>query len=412
MSTKAGGNHADYPQGDPKTDIVVSDNGTGFVKCGYAGEDFPRHEFPSLVGRPMLRAEESEIGDTVLKSVMVGDEAAAVRRYLDVKYPIANGIVQNWDDMEHLWSYTFEDKLGFKDADCSGQRIMMTEAPLNPEKNRQKYCENMFEKYNYDSLQVQTQAMLTLYAQGLLTGVVLDSGDGVTHVVCVYDGFVPTNLTKRMNLAGRHVTRYLIRLLQLRGYSFNSTADFETVRQIKEDMCFTAPDYEAEKRLALETTCLVQKYKLPDGKIIKIGRERFEAAEAMFRPEMAGITGGGAANMIFDTIMSSDMDLRLEFFKHIVLSGGSTMFPGFPTRLEIDIKQRYLDEVLDGNKRRLHKFRLGIENPPRRKNMVFLGASVLGNIMNNRSDFWLDKEEYDELGVEQACKRLGSAAKS
>ena len=80
--------------------------------------------------------------------------------------------------------------MGFKNADCKGQRILLTEAPLNPKKNQKKFCEYMFETYNYDSLQVQTQAMLTLYAQGLLTGVVLDSGDGVTHCVCVYEGYV------------------------------------------------------------------------------------------------------------------------------------------------------------------------------------------------------------------------------
>jgi len=240
--------HGNGPMdGEPETDIVVSDNGTGFVKCGYAGENFPRHTFPSLVGRPMLRAEESEIGDTILKSVMVGDEASSVRKYLDVHYPIENGIVQNWTDMEHLWQYTFENKLGFKEGKCQDHRILLTEAPLNPKKNQQKFCEYMFETYGFDSLQVQTQAMLTLYAQGLLTGVVLHSGDGVTHVVCVYEGFVPSHLTKRLNLAGRHVTRYLIRLLQLRGYSFNSTSDFDTVRAVKEDLCYAALDYKAEK---------------------------------------------------------------------------------------------------------------------------------------------------------------------
>jgi len=401
--------HGDAAQlGEPETDIVVSDNGTGFVKCGFAGENFPRHTFPSLVGRPMLRAEESEIGDTILKDVMVGDEASAVRKYLDVKYPIENGIVQNWTDMEHLWNYTFEEKLGFKDADCKDQRILLTEAPLNPKANKKKFCEYMFETYQYDSMQVQTQAMLTLYAQGLLTGVVLDSGDGVTHVVCVYDGFVPEHLTKRLNLAGRHVTRYMIRLLQLRGYSFNSTADFETVRQIKEDLCYVALDYKQERKLALETTALVRKYKLPDGNVIKVGRERFEASEAMFRPEMAGITGEGVANMIFNAISAADIDLRLEFFKHIVLSGGSTMYPGLPTRCEKDLKDRYLKEVLRGDKKRLHKFRLGIEDPPRRKNMVFLGASVLGDIMKDRSDFWLDKEEYEEIGADAAVEKLNS----
>jgi len=92
----------------------------------------------------------------------------------------------------------------------------------------------MFEKYNFAACNTSIQAVLTLYAQGLLTGVVVDMGDGVTHVVPVYDGYVPQNLIRRLDVAGRHITQYFIKLLLLRGYAFNRTADFETVRQIKE----------------------------------------------------------------------------------------------------------------------------------------------------------------------------------
>ena len=118
--------------------------------------------------------------------------------------------------------------------------------------------------------------------------------------------------------------------------------------------------------------------------------------------------GDAVSDIIYNSIMSAEYDLRLKFFKHIVLSGGSTMYPGLPTRIEKDIKDRYFKEVLKGDKKRLHKFRLSIEDPPRRKNMVFLGASVLGDIMKDRAEFWLDKEEYDELGAEAACKRLSA----
>ena len=122
----------------------------------------------------------------LLKDVMVGDEASAMRQYLKIGYPIEEGIVNNWEDMEYLWDYTFEQKMGLPMDDLGEYKIMLTEAPLNPKKNREKMVEKMFEKYGFDGIMVQTQAMLTLYAQGLLTGVVVDSGDGVTHVVAVY----------------------------------------------------------------------------------------------------------------------------------------------------------------------------------------------------------------------------------
>jgi len=391
---------------EPSTNIVVCDNGTGFVKCGWAGDNFPRHEFASMVGRPMLRAEEGDIGDIELKDVMVGDEAVAARKYLEIRYPVEEGKVKHWDDMDHLYDYTFHDKLGLPEV-CSEQRIMLTEAPLNPKRNKEKFCEYMFEKYGFASMQVQTQAMLTLYAQGLLTGVVLDSGDGVTHVIAVYDGFVPAKLTRRLDLAGRHVTRHLIEQLQVRGYSFNSTADFETVRRIKEDICYVAYDIKMERKLAEETTATMMDYKLPDGRVITAGRERFEVAELMFTPENGGVTGEGVSDMIFNMIsQDAEIDLRAELYKHIVLSGGSTMFPGFPTRVEKDMKHRYLNEVLQGNRKKLSKWRLGIEDPPRRKNMVFLGASVLGDIMKSRDEFWIDKATYDDQGASYCADRL------
>jgi len=210
---------------------VVCDNGTGFVKVGYASENFPRSIFPSMVGRPILRAEEAIDDSVTLKEVMCGDEAAAVRMSLDCTYPVENGIVKDWDDMELLWNYTFYEKLGIDPKDY---KIMLTEPPMNPLANRRKLVTAMFETYGYSYCNVSIQAMLTLYAQGLLTGCVVDTGDGVTHVVPVYDGFVPQNLIRRLDVAGRHITRYLIKLLLLRGYAFNRTADFETVRQIKE----------------------------------------------------------------------------------------------------------------------------------------------------------------------------------
>jgi actin-related protein 2 len=184
-----------------------------------------------MIGRPILRAEEAISDSVELKDVMCGDEAAAVRSVLDIKYPVENGIVRNWDDMEHLWNYTFYEKMRIRPDE---HKVLLTEPPQNPVKNREMLLEKMFETYGFGAANVSIQAMLTLYAQGLLTGVVVDTGDGVTHVVPVYDGYVPQNLIRRLDVAGRHVTQYLTKLLMLRGYAFNRTADFDTVRQIKE----------------------------------------------------------------------------------------------------------------------------------------------------------------------------------
>jgi len=380
--------------------VIVCDNGTGFVKCGFAGSNFPHAIFPSLVGRPVLRAEE-KIDNVQLKDIMVGDEAAKVRNMLQITYPLDNGVIRNWEDMMYVWNYTFEEKLKINPAEC---KIMLTEAPMNPQQNRKKMAEVMFEKYGFRSVYVAIQAVLTLYAQGLLTGVVVDSGDGVTHIVPVYEGFALPHLTRRLDVAGRDVTRYLIKLLLLRGYVFNRTADFETVRQIKEKLCYVGYDLSLEKRLAQETTVLVEQYTLPDGRVIRVGGERFEAPEVLFEPHLIDVEGGGMGDQLFECINKADVDTRPEFYKHIVLSGGSTMYPGLPSRLEKDIRRLYLEKVLKGKKENMSKFVCRIEDPPRRKHMVFLGGAVLAEIMKDKDHFWMNKNEWHEQG-EQVLKK-------
>lgn len=186
------------------------------------------------------------------------------------------GIVRNWEDMCHVWDHTFYDQLQIDPSNC---RILLTEPPLNPINNRKKMFEMMFEKYKFHSTYIAIQAVLTLYAQGLMTGVVVDIGDGVTHICPVYQGFALPHLTRRLDVAGREVTRYLIKvqlvwhavrlanmqiyflqLLLLRGYAFNHTADFETVRMLKEKMCYIAYNCEQEQKLAEETTYLTETY--------------------------------------------------------------------------------------------------------------------------------------------------------
>lgn len=373
---------------------LVCDNGTGYVKVGFSGENFPRFIFPSIVGRPMMRADE-DFKNVELKDIMVGDEAEKHRAMLECSYPVSEGIVKNWEDMKHLYNYTFFEKMAIDPKDHA---ILLTEPPMNPLQNQKEMLKTMFEYYGFHKAKVQVQAMLVLYAQGLLSGVVVDSGDGVTHLVPVWEGIVPPTLIKRLNVAGRHITDYLIKLLQVRGYNFNKTADKETVRQIKEQLCFVGYDLDVEKKLALETCVLVKDYKLPDGRVIKLAQERYEAPEVLFQPGLIDVEQPGMHEQLFNMIQEADIDLRSAFYQHIVLSGGSTMYPGLPSRLEKEIRDLYLKKVLKGKEEGLSKFKLRIEDPPRRKHMVFLGGSVLADIMKDRPEFWISKKEWEEHG--------------
>uniref|UniRef100_A0A8D0GU24 Actin-related protein 2 n=1 Tax=Sphenodon punctatus TaxID=8508 RepID=A0A8D0GU24_SPHPU len=200
-------------ESEPGRPAWLCSNGRAFVKCGYAGSNFPEHIFPALVGRPIIRST-TKVGNIEIKvrngDLMVGDEASELRSMLEVNYPMENGIVRNWDDMKCLWDYTFgPEKLNVDPRNC---KILLTEPPMNPIKNREKIIEVMFETYQFDGVYIAIQAVLTLYAQGLLTGVVVDSGDGVTHICPVYEGFSLPHLTRRLDIAGRDITRYLIKV--------------------------------------------------------------------------------------------------------------------------------------------------------------------------------------------------------
>lgn len=273
----------------------------------------------------------------------------------------------------------------------------MTEAALNPPKNREKMCELIFEKYGFGKCMFESQALLSLMAEGTTTGIVFDSGDGVSHVIPVCEGYVQKHCVQRLNLAGRHVTNYLVRLLLLRGYAFNSSADFETIREIKEQLCFCSYDLKKDRKLAEETTLHEKEYMLPDKSTIRIGRERFEAAECLFNPFLAGVEDQGVAQMIYEAAIKVEMDMFVPLVKNIILTGGTTMFPGLSSRIDKELRVIFTKNKYGGDASRVGKTGLTVNDPPRRKHSVFIGASFLAK--GSPADSWLTKAEYEEKGA-------------
>nr|QGN00915.1 Arp2D [Drosophila tsukubaensis] len=378
--------------------IIVCDNGTAAVKCGLAGSNAPAHTFPSMVGRPIIRARNrNEVDVLQVQDVMVGDEALALRALLEISYPMEQGLIRNWEDMCHVWDYTFGPKK--LNIEPRNAKILLSESPIIPARDRERLLEVMFEHYGFDGTYIAAQAVLTLYAQGLMTGLVIDAGDGMTHICSVCDEAALPHLTKRLLVSGCDITRHLTKLLLQRGYVFNGSSDFETVRLMKEKLCYIGYDIEQEQRLALDTTVLVESYKLPDGRVIRVGGERFKAPEAYFQPDLINIEGPGLAEMSFNVVQAADIDIRPMLFRNIVLAGGSTMLPGFPSRLEHELKKLFLGQVLHSDAGNMPKYKIRIMDSTTRKDMVFTGGSILADVTKNEENFWMSKAEYEEQGV-------------
>ncbi|KAL3619259.1 hypothetical protein CASFOL_036829 [Castilleja foliolosa] len=368
-------------EGENEIRSIVCDYGTGMVKAGFSGEEVPMAVFPSIIGRPPHNGVMVGMGQN---DVYVGHETQPNRDILSLTYPIERGVVKNWDDMEKIWFHTFYNQLHVPPEEHS---ILLTESALHSKADREKLAEIMFETFHFTALCVANEALMSLYIRNRETGIVMDLGDGIGHIVPIYKGFPVPDAITSFYVAGRELTDQLANILAERGYSFTTSSEKETVRDMKEKLSYIALDFEQEMELSKTSVSVERNYELPDGQVITIGNERFRCPEVLFQPSMIGERAAGIHEAIYNSIMKCDADIRKTLFENIVLSGGSTMFPGIADRMNKEITALApcsMRTNVDAHRNRLHS--------------VWHGGSHVASLCTFHEEMCMSKSEYDESG--------------
>ncbi|AET38656.1 actin-related protein 3 Ecym_3153 [Eremothecium cymbalariae DBVPG len=439
---------------------VVMDNGTGLTKLGFAGNDSPSWIFPTAIataqpsnssgkstgggntssqsqantssgvigsyfGNSTSATSFNNFASSLLLSnnlagkrgtedldFYIGNEAltAAQGPAYSLSYPIKHGQVENWNHMERFWENSIFKYLRTEPED---HFFLLTEPPLNPPENREQVAEIFFESFNCAGLYIAVQAVLALAASWTsskvtdrsLTGTVIDSGDGVTHVIPVAEGYVIGSAIKNIPIAGRDITLFIQSLLRERGEVDTS---LKTAERIKQEYCYVCPDIVKEfnkfdRDVGKFSQFIIENQGKTQKKIVDVGYERFLAPEIFFNPEIASSDFLTPLPTIVDhTIQACPIDVRKGLYSNIVLSGGSTMFKDFGRRLQRDLRSIVNDriaqsELLSGTKS------TGVDvqviSHRRQRNAVWFGGSLLAQTAEFKS-YCHTKRDYEEYGPE------------
>ncbi|XP_031572113.1 actin-related protein 3-B [Actinia tenebrosa] len=396
----------------------VIDNGTGYTKMGFAGNTEPQYIIPTAIAIK----ESAKIGDKSQRrsgkgvedlDFYIGDEAIDQPNYA-TKWPIRHAIVEDWDLMERFWEHCI---FKYLRAEPEDHYFLLTEPPLNTPENREYTAEIMFESFNVPGLYIAVQAVLALAAswtsrqvgERTLTGCVIDSGDGVTHVIPVAEGYVIGSCIKHIPIAGRDITFFVQQLLREREIGIPPEQSMETAKAIKERWGYICPDIAKEfAKYEQEPAKWIKKFESINSVTKKpysvdVGYERFLGPEIFFHPEFSNPDFTTPLSEVVDNVIQNcPIDVRRPLYKNIVLSGGSTMFRDFGRRLQRDIKRTVdarlkISETLSAGRIKPKPIETQVISHHMQRYAVWFGGSMLASTPEFYS-VCHTKADYDEHG--------------
>jgi len=358
---------------------VVVDNGSGFIKAGISGDDAPKVRFAATVGYPIDKDPDRDF--------YIGSDAMQKRTALNLKWPVHEGVVTEWDEMEKLWRHTFDNELRMaiggekEDTDCHG--VLLTDSPTNSKQNREKLLKVMFETFKVQNFYVAAQAVLSLYATGRTTGIVCDCGEAASHTVPIFEGYSMPHAIQKTNLAGNALTDYLIRILLDSKINLYAPAHRATAIRLKEELCQVSMDFDNEVDVFGGKEKL---FDMPDGSQVTVHNQIIRCPELMFRPVMDNLEVKGLHELVHKTAMDCDVDVRKDLFGNIVMAGGTTMFPFMKERLQEDVQKKVAESV-----------KVKVTAPPERRVSAWIGGSILSSLEQFQA-MWITREEFAEHG--------------
>ena len=375
---------------------IIIDIGSGIIKAGISGQESPKTIFPNYIGEPkyskVLRSFSKS--NQEMKEQYIGKDCSKYLGILKLRYPVKNGIFENEQDILTVFKYIYQN-LEINNEEIREHPILITEPLLNPYSNREKIASALFENLSAPAIFFASQPILSLFSTSNTSGVILESGEGVTQSCVVYEGYSIPNSYIRNNYGGRDVTDYFQTLLKKQGYSFSTTSEFEIVRKIKEEICFTVVGSSSNNPLSnISNLELGNKnksessntYNLPDGNAIKIGEEKSLAPEILFNPSIIGSEHLSFQEMIVTSINKVDIDLRKNLFNNILISGGNTLFKGIQEKFHTEIK--YLSPK---------NMKVRIHSPGNRLLSCWTGGNVISTLEIFKK-MWVSKDDWGEKG--------------
>lgn len=371
-----------------RSPAIIFDNGSGVTKAGFSEDFAPYVTFPTIVGK--AKNQNLMIGMDQ-KEFYVGNEAASKPQLLNITNPVVKGQIVDWNKMIQIWQHTYENELV---VDPQEHTVLLTEPPLMSHKYHERMAEILFETFHVENFYSSVTSVLALYSTGKTTGLVLESGDGATHSVPIYEGFAINYATIKLDIAGHDLTNYLISLFNQRDSDRANELSFEAYTKIKEKHCHVTFDYDTSIKDYQKNGTKEACYVLPDGSNFYIGDQAFRCPEVLFQPTKVEKDFYGIHEAVYQSILKCNPAIKKDLYSSILLSGGNTMFPGINQRLSKEISALAPSTMA-----------IKTKAPQERKHSVWIGGSILTSI-DSFKHLLVNAKDYKENGATVLFKKI------